>query len=1117
MSAPHKLCMIPGPIEFHEDVLQAMSTPATSHVAPTFIPVLGESIELLRNILFTSGQPFIIAGSGTLGWDMTACNLIEAGEEVLVCNTGYFGDRFGECLETYGAKVTHHRVPIGDAPNVDEVRKLLKSKQFKAITITHVDTSTGVLADIQRIAGAVRELSPNTLVVVDGVCSVGSEEIRMDAWGIDVVVTASQKALGAPPGLCVMGVSERAIEVFKARKTPVANYYANWNRWLPIMKAYEERRASYFATPAVQNVMALHVSLKQIVSQGIENRFVVHKDAAEKARKFIADLGLRLVPTDKTHTANGMSAVYYPKDVTAMDLLPRLAARNVVAAGGLHVEIATQYFRIGHMGISHIHTSAGSSTPPSTAGTAVDGQVLLPRLHLIDEDKQFSDGLSRYISEKWNLKDSGFNYNIAAVFGSQSTGKSTLLNRLFGTNFDVMSESARMQTTKGIWISKGKDMKVLIMDVEGTDGRERGEDQDFERKSALFSLATSEVLIVNMWEHQVGLYNGANMGLLKTVFEVNLQLFGGNRGKEKTLLLFVIRDHVGVTPLANLSNTLRADLDMIWQGLSKVLYIAESASFQSISLLCHDEDGLEQCKITDYFDFMFTTLSHKLLQPEKFESEIDQLRLRFMNPSDPNYVFQPQYSRCVPADGLHVYAQSIWEKIMTNKDLDLPTQQELLAQFRCDEIANAAFMVFTEAIKEFRHPIEAGHLVDGLGPKMKEIRSTAIKSFDKDASRYHSEVYKRKRTEVLAKSNTMLKSYFLGQLKNLHKKAIMLFSAKLQEALRKEGAEFAIVSSAAKNEAAEFFLEGAKAIKLDETDWEYDEELYQVEHDLQELSAAQREKELAKMSTELEKRLQRELDEPIKLALDKPGPAMWDRVITIYQRKIKDAETVLHKKAKTFELDEKELESLVENLRKQGWVLVTMKVQEECVDGLILYKLLSRFEEMFQRDDQGLPRVWKPVDDIDTPFCKARDETMALIPLYARIVNLDPATGTPFRLESSEDFDFDQSLHVISKSRQQELATQFKRKADASYVEAKRSTVVTQVKVPYWVSVALVILGWNEFIAVIANPLYLSVTVMVGIPLAALWYLNMLSVVQAVGWKAYGQTMTFVMDILRYL
>lgn len=103
--------------------------------------------------------------------------------------------------------------------------------------------------------------------------------------------------------------------------------------------------------------------------------------------------------------------------------------------------------------------------------------------------------------------------------------KGTLLNRLFGTSFVEMDENQRKQTTKGIWLSRGRGMHVLVMDVEGTDGRERGEDQDFERKSALFSMATSEVIIINLWEHQVGLYQGANMGLLKTVFEVNLQLF----------------------------------------------------------------------------------------------------------------------------------------------------------------------------------------------------------------------------------------------------------------------------------------------------------------------------------------------------------------------------------------------------------------------------------------------------------------------------------------------------------------------------------------------------------------------------------------------------------------
>ncbi|KAG8697808.1 Dynamin-like GTPase that mediates homotypic ER fusion, partial [Ceratobasidium sp. 395] len=195
------------------------------------------------------------------------------------------------------------------------------------------------------------------------------------------------------------------------------------------------------------------------------------------------------------------------------------------------------------------------------------------RIQIVDENKAFTKDLGAQVA-RWGLADAGFGYDVVAVFGSQSTGKSTLLNRLFGTSFDVMDETQRRQTTKGIWMCRGKKMNVMVMDVEGTDGRERGEDQDFERKSALFSLASSEVLIVNLWEHQVGLYQGANMGLLKTVFEVNLSLFGKSKGSDgssqKTMLLFVIRDHVGATPLANLSATLTADMNKIWDGLAKV-------------------------------------------------------------------------------------------------------------------------------------------------------------------------------------------------------------------------------------------------------------------------------------------------------------------------------------------------------------------------------------------------------------------------------------------------------------------------------------------------------------------------------------------------------------------
>lgn len=227
---------------------------------------------------------------------------------------------------------------------------------------------------------------------------------------------------------------------------------------------------------------------------------------------------------------------------------------------------------------------------------------------------------------------------------------------------------------------------------------------------------------------------------------------------------------------------------------------------------------------------------------------------------------------------------------------------------------------------------------------------------------------------MLTKANSMLESYFVGQLKNLHKKAVSNFTTQLQQALKVEGSEFGKAAAKTKQEAVDFFLKGAKAIKLTETDWEYEEELYQLETDLEELTTVQREKELAKMLTGLEKLIKKELDEPVKLALDQPGPGMWGRIMTAYRRTSEDAELLLKKKAKAFELKEEEEEQLTVNLKRQSWVLLTMKVQEESVDGLILYKLLNRFEEKFQRDSHGLPRVWSPTDDIDTPFRKAREE-----------------------------------------------------------------------------------------------------------------------------------------------
>ncbi|QRW03012.1 aminotransferase class-V protein [Ceratobasidium sp. AG-Ba] len=211
------------------------------------------------------------------------------------------------------------------------------------------------------IGETVKRLSPDTLVILDGVCSVASEEIRMDDWGIDVVLSATQKGLGTPPGLSVVCASQRALKVLEARKTPVSSYFANWNRWLPIMQAYEKGNPLYFATPPVNLIYAFHASLTSITkgSPSLEERFKMHKEASAKVKKAAADLGLKLVPNDLAFAANGMTAVYFPSGVTASDIIPKMLKQDVVIAAGLHKEVKDKYFRIGHMGVTVTNPERG--------------------------------------------------------------------------------------------------------------------------------------------------------------------------------------------------------------------------------------------------------------------------------------------------------------------------------------------------------------------------------------------------------------------------------------------------------------------------------------------------------------------------------------------------------------------------------------------------------------------------------------------------------------------------------------------------------------------------------------------------------------------------------------
>ena len=343
------LLMIPGPIEFEPEVLSALGAPTASHVAANFIDAFGQAIERMREVwLSPSGQPFIVAGSGTLAMDIPAANLIEPGDKALVVSTGYFGDRYEDLLKRYGAEVTKINAEPGSMVNLNEVESALKNGSFKLMTFTHVDTSTAVKVD-PKVMGELGQ-KYDVLTILDGVCSVAGEEIRQDEWGIDIVLTASQKAVGVPPGLALLVASPKAVNTWKKRGSSVSNYYADWKNWLPIMEAYEARKPSYFGTPPVNLIFALNVSLRQILEEGMDARFTRHKKIGSACHAAIKALGMDMVPNDIGYAASTLSAPRYPEGVNGGELLPHIKSAGVILAGGLHPEIKTEYFRIGHMG-----------------------------------------------------------------------------------------------------------------------------------------------------------------------------------------------------------------------------------------------------------------------------------------------------------------------------------------------------------------------------------------------------------------------------------------------------------------------------------------------------------------------------------------------------------------------------------------------------------------------------------------------------------------------------------------------------------------------------------------------------------------------------------------------
>lgn len=562
--------------------------------------------------------------------------------------------------------------------------------------------------------------------------------------------------------------------------------------------------------------------------------------------------------------------------------------------------------------------------------------------------------------------------------------------------------------------------------------------------------------------------------------------------------------------MSSLQETLIQDLSRIWASLSK-------------------PPGLEQSAIEDYFDFGFAALPHKKFQSDQFVSEVTKLSTRFrdgvrdpkrdalMDDSSDQGLFLPEYHRRIPADGFSVYAEGIWEQIESNKDLDLPTQQELLAQFRCDEISREVLVAFDGAISPFEDKqaegvrLGAPLVLAGLGSAMKKARSETVKNFETEASRYHKGVYQMKRAELEGKIDTRLKALFLGQLQAAHRSGINDFSEAVTSSVKsgqKKGGnyDFADIVNREKKIALEKFENEAQTALVEGAPWStYKQELNLYQKELDEISARLRQDEMRRLATRVERWVKSRLGDSIGLEFNALGsgrggsgapetgerPAekgIWDRIWSIFVDTILEAERRFTDRASSFDASVDEVDVGLWRLRRKSWGVLRAKIDEEMMEGNLLLKLRENFEDKFRYDESGVPRIWRPTDDIEGIYTRARESTLTLIPLLSRFrmgenssfppldkwIGHTPSSATPADeedlapiggVDEDEGKSMEEEMTILSEAKKQDLTVRFKKTADGVYVEAKRSAIGGMTQVPLYFYGLLLALGWNEIVA----------------------------------------------------
>jgi aspartate aminotransferase-like enzyme len=339
---PAQQLRIPGPTPVPERVQRAMDVPMINHRGPEFKALVPELESGLKWAFQTQNDMLIFPASGTGGLESAVANLVSPGDRVLAVTIGAFGDRFADLAAAFGADVARYTLPWGEAADPEDLDDLLaREPEIKTVLITHNETSTGVTNPLEALAGVVKR--HQRLLVLDGVSSIGSIDLPVDRWGIDVAVTASQKGWMLPPGVTMLSVSRAAWERQKQANAP--RFYFDWTRAMTM-----QAKGMTFTTPAVSILLGLREALTMMREEGLANVFKRHLRVAAAFRAAASALGLRLLARPEVASPT-VTAVYLPEQLYESSDQVFASWRNLgLILGEGQGKLSGKIFRIGHMG-----------------------------------------------------------------------------------------------------------------------------------------------------------------------------------------------------------------------------------------------------------------------------------------------------------------------------------------------------------------------------------------------------------------------------------------------------------------------------------------------------------------------------------------------------------------------------------------------------------------------------------------------------------------------------------------------------------------------------------------------------------------------------------------------